>query len=106
VSRRPKNLVGMKFGRLLVISLGDPGKRKGRWWICRCDCGAERLVRTDNLEKGRTQSCGCYGRDFRGGLIEGRRPGRPPRKCEPKEQHPQPDKLSWADELYDSMADF
>ena len=42
------------FGRLTVEEwLGD-GK-----WKCKCECGNEVAVQTDNLKNGNTQSCGC-----------------------------------------------
>lgn len=52
------NLVGQQFGRLTVIE--KAGKSGGRvLWKCRCSCGKELFVITNNLTAGRTQSCGC-----------------------------------------------
>ena len=50
-----KNLVGMKFGRLLVLEY--IGKSK---WKCLCDCGNTTIVNRGNLLSGNTKSCGCY----------------------------------------------
>lgn len=52
--------VGNRYGRLLVLAEG--GKRSVR---CRCDCGSEKEVRIYHLRRGRTQSCGCLGRELR-----------------------------------------
>jgi len=71
------NLTGMQFGRLRVLHIGNAGKRKGRWWLCKCECGKEKLVRADNLTKGRTVSCGCFLKDMQEGKVKGKRAGRP-----------------------------
>lgn len=54
-----KNLVGKKFGRLLVLD--KTGKRYyGRViWLCKCDCGSMLEVDTGRLNSGNTKSCGC-----------------------------------------------
>ena len=51
---RKLDLHGMRFGKLTVISSVDGGK-----WHCKCDCGNEVDVFTENLRKGHTKSCGC-----------------------------------------------
>ena len=55
-----KDLVGKRFGRLKVIA--DSGQRKNRkvLWECVCDCGNKHFVKTDCLQSGKTQSCGCF----------------------------------------------
>lgn len=64
-SRAPSNspdLTGRRFGRLIVISKGDPYVNQTRSyvrWDCRCDCGANSLVTTSRLLSGKTRSCGC-----------------------------------------------
>lgn len=30
-------------------------------WLCRCECGGERVVRVQRLTSGEAQSCGCAG---------------------------------------------
>lgn len=52
------NLVGNRYGRLLVVSAAE---NDGRWtqWLCKCDCGKQVIVKTLNLRSGDTQSCGC-----------------------------------------------
>ena len=61
------NLVGMKFGRLLVIERAPSRPRKNGGaqvcWKCKCDCGNEVTVRGGSLRGGRTTSCGCYRRE-------------------------------------------
>lgn len=55
------DIVGKKFGRLLVIEQAARGKNGDIIWRCRCDCGAELNDRKWNLE--RNQSCGCARRE-------------------------------------------
>jgi len=54
------NLVGQRFGRLLVVSRAGSDKRGEALWECECDCGAVTVVLGSNLRKGKTKSCGCY----------------------------------------------
>lgn len=55
---RYKDLTGQKFGRLTVIGLNDTDTRK-TYWICQCDCGNIKTVRSDSLQSGAVRSCGC-----------------------------------------------
>ena len=48
------NLFGMRFGRLIVLSMAQRGT-----WLCRCDCGKEKIILANSLRTGRTKSCGC-----------------------------------------------
>ena len=54
-----KSLIGQKFNYLKVID-GPIVKNKKTYWKCRCDCGNEKVVRSDGLKSGLTKSCGCY----------------------------------------------
>lgn len=54
---------GDKYGRWTVVALGQTGAR--RRWLCRCDCGSQSLVATNDLTSGHSISCGCYGREQR-----------------------------------------
>lgn len=56
------NLVGQKFGRLLVYEKGI-SVRGIQFWQCECECGTRTKVRTGSLRSGRTQTCGCGIRD-------------------------------------------
>lgn len=57
--RKLKNdLTGQRFGRLTVIAPHDCGERKIRY-ICQCDCGNVKIVRSDCLIYNGTKSCGC-----------------------------------------------
>lgn len=64
------SLVGSRFGRWTVLeyagrwvqkSAPRSGKRQsGSKWLCRCDCGTERILKRAALTCGDSQSCGCY----------------------------------------------
>lgn len=57
--RCKKDLVGQKFGELLVIKEVEPNPSGGIKYLCRCSCGEERIVTSNFLLMGRTNSCGC-----------------------------------------------
>jgi hypothetical protein len=58
-----KDLVGDRFGRLTVVESAGRTHHGEMKWACRCDCGGEKVARSDHLCNGRTQSCGCLNRD-------------------------------------------
>jgi len=62
--RTPRRvLIGLKFGRLLVL---QKPTGKGRIYECQCDCGKVVLVESGRLVSNNTRSCGCYQADTRG----------------------------------------
>ena len=61
------DLVGQRFGRLVVKSLKSHAKdtrERASIWTCRCDCGKEIDVIVSSLTLGRTKSCGCFHKDI------------------------------------------
>lgn len=79
--RPVNNLVGQRFGRLVVIR--DSGERSGKgsvMWDCACDCGAVHRVVSTNLRSGHVQSCGCLSRELSSKRQKARK--RPPVKCQ------------------------
>tara|TARA_R110000868_G_scaffold13848_3_gene64357 strand:- start:8415 stop:8933 length:519 start_codon:yes stop_codon:yes gene_type:complete len=53
------NLTGIRFGRLLAISLAGRDNGNQCYWNCICDCGNNIKTRATCLRSGDTQSCGC-----------------------------------------------
>jgi hypothetical protein len=53
------DLKGQRFGRLVVISFEGTDKYKNALWLCKCDCGNEKIIGSPQLRKGITHSCGC-----------------------------------------------
>lgn len=57
----PSNLVGHRFGRLVVVSKEVNDRSYSTTiWGCLCDCGVKRTVLRSSLVSGATVSCGCY----------------------------------------------
>jgi hypothetical protein len=62
---KPKeNLLGNKYGILLVKEPAPSRKGKTRW-KCECRCGNFIVVYSTHLKKGRTKSCGCLKKKLR-----------------------------------------
>ena len=53
-----KDLTGLRFGKLLVIKEVET-EAKGTSWLCKCDCGKEKVILGSSLRGGHTKSCGC-----------------------------------------------
>jgi hypothetical protein len=53
------DLTGRRFGRFTIINLHHKDKFYTRHWLCRCDCGCEKIVSENHLKNGHTKSCGC-----------------------------------------------
>ena len=66
------DLSNERYGRLVVIERADDkftkdGKRI-KQWLCKCDCGNEKITRQQDLRSGHTTSCGCYHKEMVGRL--------------------------------------
>lgn len=57
------DLIGQRFGRLLVIGRAERSRNKHSRWICRCDCGRETVVLGPSLTNLACKSCGCLRRE-------------------------------------------
>jgi hypothetical protein len=91
-SSKITDMLGRRFGRLVVVALATSTKSGAARWICRCDCDgrARTIVRGDSLRQGATQSCGCMSREatlLR--ALERPKAGPKPRKPRPKRKPPQ-----------------
>jgi hypothetical protein len=58
-----KDRTGQRFGRLTAIRRVENDKWNNAKWLCRCDCGKEKIVPTTGLSTGKTSSCGCLKSD-------------------------------------------
>lgn len=87
MNHRIKNLVGQRFGRLLVLS--DSGRRQPGsgevYWTCKCDCGSDFEAHSGRLKAGHTGSCGCLAKER--SAERGRARTKPPRKCKVEDCH-------------------
>jgi len=58
------DITGQKFGRLTVIERSYPNdKNRSTRWLCKCECGTEKIILRDSLKSGKTKSCGCLNKE-------------------------------------------
>lgn len=50
-----QDLTGQRFGKLVASKYLGESK-----WLCKCDCGNEKIVCAYSLKTENTKSCGCY----------------------------------------------
>ena len=58
-SKRKPLTIGARCGRLVILSLSPQEKDRKLRYLCRCDCGREKIITASNLTNGSTRSCGC-----------------------------------------------
>lgn len=51
---------GLKFGRLEVIEEVGRDNAGNKTWLCRCECGNEKVITGGNIRAGHSLSCGCF----------------------------------------------
>lgn len=59
------DLTGQVFGRLTIIKKVGISKNKFALWLCKCTCGNEIIVTSNNLRTGNSKSCGCFATELR-----------------------------------------
>lgn len=55
-------MIGKKFNRWTVINEAEKpvkSKQTGQFWVCKCECGSEKIVYGVSLRNGNSKSCGC-----------------------------------------------
>lgn len=53
-----EELIGQKYGRLTITGFVHSGRE---WmWLCRCDCGKEKITKPCEVRSKKVNSCGCY----------------------------------------------
>ena len=58
------DLIGKRFGKLVVLCICDQRQSGHIVAHCICDCGNEKDVMISSLRNGRTKSCGCFRREY------------------------------------------
>lgn len=61
---KPIDLTGQRFNKLTVIKRMKNNKDGRAMWLCKCDCGNERIILGKSLRNGHTQSCGCLNKEI------------------------------------------
>ena len=59
MNRSFKDLTGIRFGELTALCRVGSNAHLKATWLCRCDCGSEKVVVGTSLTNGLTLSCGC-----------------------------------------------
>lgn len=59
MGRKPVDLVGKRFGKLLVVEQTNQRKHNQVVWKCQCDCGNISYATNGALQSGSVRSCGC-----------------------------------------------
>lgn len=72
-----KDMTGQKFHRWTVlkrVGTYESPNREGTTptYLCRCDCGTERVVIGRNVRYGVSKSCGCLRREMASSISEKR----------------------------------
>ena len=70
----PKDISGIKIGRLTVVENCDYISKNGKICKgvkCKCDCGNIKIVRRSDFLSGKSKSCGCLIREFNSGKSVG-----------------------------------
>lgn len=53
------DITGQRFGKLTAIRKEKKNKHGTYFWLCKCDCGNEKVATIGNLRSGQVKSCGC-----------------------------------------------
>lgn len=64
--RQKQDLIGVRFGQLVVTGKSELKKNRDNLWVCDCDCGAKDILKSGGkLNSGWTKSCGCLRKTFK-----------------------------------------
>lgn len=74
------NLIGNRYGHLVVEKELPPNRHKEVVWLCRCDCGDTHIATSYNLMRGRTTTC-------RSCMFARIAKSQTKHRCEPKRLH-------------------
>lgn len=58
-----EHLIGKRFSKLTVLSFAEFDKTGKQKWLCRCDCGTEKIIYEQSFCRGLTKSCGCLNKE-------------------------------------------
>jgi len=54
---------GDKINRLFLTKVSHTDGRSRRHFLCKCDCGSEKVIQASLISSGNTKSCGCLSRE-------------------------------------------
>lgn len=53
------DFTGHRYGRLVVIAHAGKNRHGHSLWLCKCECGNEKVLNSVAFRHGNTKSCGC-----------------------------------------------
>ena len=62
------DLTGQQFGRLTVLCRAakpEGATSSSAFWLCRCECGKEKIISGNVLKQGKAKSCCCLNTEKR-----------------------------------------
>ena len=71
MGRQAENIVGNRFGLLVVLAREDTHGKNVRW-LCQCDCGKRHSIYGQNLRDNSVKSCGCLAHPPTHGMTNSR----------------------------------
>lgn len=62
---KSEDLTSKRFGKLVVVRKieGKKTKKRGQFWLCKCDCGNEVEISANSLKNVGAKSCGCINKE-------------------------------------------
>lgn len=60
IMSKREDLLGKRFGRLIVVEFYGTDNGCHALWLCKCDCGNTTIARGYDLKGGKIISCGCF----------------------------------------------
>lgn len=65
-------MIGKRFGRWTVLERVPRPQftaSQAAFYLCRCDCGTERVINSATLRSGSSKSCGCLRREVSSRIL-------------------------------------
>jgi len=57
------DLTGKKFNKLTPINCVGKDKHGNYLWLCKCDCGNEKIIPGNKIRNGNNKACGCLSKE-------------------------------------------
>jgi hypothetical protein len=61
------DMVGKRYGLFVVVAFNSVDRHGSARYLCKCDCGVEKVVYGKNLRNGCVSHCGCSHNNFKHG---------------------------------------
>ena len=71
----PADYIGKKYNRWTILKYEGTNHLKKSQFLCRCDCGKEKIIVLGNLKTGQSKSCGCLNDEKRKGNTRSKKHG-------------------------------